>query len=54
VLRRLVGEHFSGRVDHADQLWALVNLELWLRRFVDADEDAGMRRLASGRGLKTA
>jgi asparagine synthase (glutamine-hydrolysing) len=54
VLRRLVGEHLSGRVDHSDRLWALVNLELWLRRFIDADEDVGLERLARGTGLKSA
>jgi hypothetical protein len=37
-----VGEHLSGRVDHTERLWALVNVELWLRRFVDADEDLRM------------
>ncbi len=33
---RLVDEHLRGDADHADALWALVNLELWRRRFVDA------------------
>ena len=29
--RRLVGEHLSERRDHAMRLWALLNLEWWLR-----------------------
>lgn len=42
TVRRLVGEHLSGRIDHTERLWALINVELWLRRFVDADEDVRM------------
>ena len=42
VVRRLVGEHVSGRVEHMERLWALVNFELWLRRFVDGEEDVRM------------
>ena len=32
---RLVGEHRSGRVDHTERLWALVNLEMWFRTCYD-------------------
>jgi asparagine synthase (glutamine-hydrolysing) len=31
VARRLVGEHLTERRDHAMRLWALLNLEWWLR-----------------------
>ncbi len=41
VVRRIAEEHFSGRVEHTERLWALVNFELWLRRFVD--REAGVR-----------
>jgi asparagine synthase (glutamine-hydrolysing) len=44
VVRCLADEHLSGRVDHTERLWALVNFELWLRRFVDGDADAEMPR----------
>jgi asparagine synthase (glutamine-hydrolysing) len=33
----LVAEHESGRADHARQLWALINLEVWQRLYVDGD-----------------
>ncbi|MFQ5858729.1 MAG: asparagine synthase (glutamine-hydrolyzing) [Anaerolineae bacterium] len=32
----LFREHTHGTTDHGHKLWALVNLELWHRRFVDA------------------
>jgi asparagine synthase (glutamine-hydrolysing) len=35
-VRRLIGEHQAGRRDHSNRLWALVQLELWLRTFIDA------------------
>jgi asparagine synthase (glutamine-hydrolysing) len=36
----LVAAHEAGRADHAQQLWALVNLELWQRLFVDGEASA--------------
>jgi len=39
MVRRLVDEHLLGRADHTERLWSLVNVELWLRRFVDGEED---------------
>ena len=39
VVRGIVREHLSGRTQHTEQLWALVNFELWLRRFLDREED---------------
>jgi asparagine synthase (glutamine-hydrolysing) len=30
----LVDAHVSGRADYTHQLWTLLNLELWYRRFV--------------------
>ena len=31
ALRRLFAEHRSGRRDHGDRIWRLLNLELWMR-----------------------
>jgi asparagine synthase (glutamine-hydrolysing) len=35
MLTRYVDEHTSGRFDHAFQIWTLLMLELWFRRFID-------------------
>jgi asparagine synthase (glutamine-hydrolysing) len=37
ILRRLTEEHRSGRADHGDRLWLLLNLEVWQRVFVDGE-----------------
>ncbi len=37
-LKRLVAEHQSGMKDHSERLWSLVNLEIWLRQFIDGEE----------------
>lgn len=39
-LRRLVEEHRSGRADHADRLWLLINLEIWQRVFIEGEAPA--------------
>ena len=44
--RRLVGEHTAGR-DHAERLWALVNVELWHRIFLDGEPPAAIDLTAS-------
>lgn len=33
---RLVDDHRQGRRDHADSLWELINVEMWMRTVVDA------------------
>jgi len=35
VVETLIQEHQSGRRDNSHQLWALLALELWFRRFID-------------------
>jgi len=36
-VRLLVNQHQRGEADHSERLWSLVNLEMWLRRFVDGE-----------------
>jgi asparagine synthase (glutamine-hydrolysing) len=36
-VRGLVGRHQSGAEDHTERLWALVNFEIWMRRFIDGE-----------------
>lgn len=36
-LARLAEEHRTGFADHGDRLWLLVNLEIWMRIFVDRE-----------------
>jgi asparagine synthase (glutamine-hydrolysing) len=38
TVRRIVDEHVTGARSHADRLWLLVNLELWLRMAIDGEE----------------
>ena len=46
VLRRLAEEHRAG-VDHGGKLWLLINLEIWQRTFLDAEDPAEIARAAS-------
>jgi asparagine synthase (glutamine-hydrolysing) len=39
-LERLVSEHETGTVNHADRLWLLLNLEIWQRIFLDGEDPA--------------
>jgi asparagine synthase (glutamine-hydrolysing) len=36
TLVKLIDDHASGQKDNTNELWALIQLELWLRTFVDA------------------
>jgi asparagine synthase (glutamine-hydrolysing) len=35
ALTALIDDHLAGRRDHSHRLWALIQLELWLRTYVD-------------------
>lgn len=35
ALNCLISEHISGKVDHSEILWGLLNLELWQKEFID-------------------
>ncbi|PYT09071.1 MAG: hypothetical protein DMF49_03395, partial [Acidobacteria bacterium] len=38
ALAHLAGEHRCGVADHGERLWLLINLELWMRVFLDGDD----------------
>jgi len=40
ALQQLVDEHRMGPTSHADRLWLLINLEIWLRIFCDGEDPA--------------
>ncbi len=37
VVSKLVNEHQQGIANHVDRLWCLLNLEIWMRQFIDGD-----------------
>ena len=37
AVRRLAAEHMAGNINHTERLWALVNFEMWQRRFLDGE-----------------
>jgi len=37
TVARIVVEHQQGLANHSERLWSLINLELWLRQFVDGE-----------------
>jgi asparagine synthase (glutamine-hydrolysing) len=47
ILQQMVAEHRSGRASHADALWLLVNLEIWLRIFIDGEATGDVMRAVS-------
>lgn len=37
AIERLLRDHVSGAAEAGDQIWSLLNLELWFRTFIDGD-----------------
>ena len=37
-MKSLLDEHTSGKIDHSYRIWALLNLELWHRVFIDSSD----------------
>jgi asparagine synthase (glutamine-hydrolysing) len=38
AIEKLLEEHQQGRWNHSYRIWALLFLELWIRRWIDAEE----------------
>ena len=49
AVKRLLGEHVSGRADHGHRLWCLVMLELWQRFYVESEQPPPSQALAAAR-----
>jgi asparagine synthase (glutamine-hydrolysing) len=43
-IKNLVASHQSGAGNHAERLWSLVNLEIWLRQFIDGESLSSSRQ----------
>jgi asparagine synthase (glutamine-hydrolysing) len=52
TLRRLLEEHESGRVDHNQRIWMLLNLELWYRMFIGGKGREELRGELQSAGVK--
>jgi asparagine synthase (glutamine-hydrolysing) len=51
AVRQLVAEHVAGEANHDERLWALVNLEIWQRLYLDGEpveSVAGSRQAMAG------
>lgn len=35
IIRMMLDEHTSGKIDHGQRIWSLINLELWHQMFID-------------------
>ena len=46
AVRRLFFEHRSGRRDHGDRIWRLLNLELWMRTCIEGDPSGDVALVA--------
>ena len=53
-LRTLVNQHQHGEANHSERLWSLVNLEIWLRRFIDGEDMSASLEIAEESILATA
>jgi asparagine synthase (glutamine-hydrolysing) len=53
-VRALVEQHQRGEANHSERLWSLVNLEMWLRRFVDGEDISSPGESADESMLVTA
>jgi asparagine synthase (glutamine-hydrolysing) len=50
AILRLFAKHRSGRRDHAERIWRLLNLEIWQRIFIDGEKPASIDVLAAASG----
>lgn len=53
-LSRLAHEHHSGSANHGDQLWLLINLEMWQRIYIDGEPHEQMYSGIASRSVPNA
>jgi asparagine synthase (glutamine-hydrolysing) len=53
-IERLLQEHMSGRVDHGNRLWLLINSEIWYRMSILGQPKESFRAQASDQDLAAA
>jgi len=53
-IERLLGEHLSGRVDHGNRLWLLINAEVWYRMMILGHSREDMRQELTEAKIKAA
>lgn len=44
-VKRLFAEHIEGRKDNSGVIWRIINMEIWLRLFIDAQEPSNSPKL---------
>lgn len=54
ALRRIALEHRSGKAEHGDRLWLLINLEIWQRIALDGEDRAFVMQQHQLAGRKAA
>ena len=52
-LERVVHEHVSGLANHDERLWALINVEIWHRIFIDGCAPSDVEMAAIPRTART-
>jgi asparagine synthase (glutamine-hydrolysing) len=53
-VRTLIEQHQRGEANHSERLWSLVNLEMWLRRFIDGESITNHQQSADEMVLASA
>jgi len=54
IVKRLFVEHRTKRVDHGSRIWRLLNLEIWMRVFLDGEVPVGQGDIHEGVAAATA
>ncbi len=52
-LHQIFAEHRTGRRDHGNRIWRLLNFELWQRVFIDGEDVSRLSSLSVGAAMQT-